>query len=258
MGCCEVELPEPFSAVAQSELIRAIYPDYNSETRRLGPRVKGADGKPRAGQLYDAALWKGSTEPRLLVLIETYAPEQGGARPEYGAAGFGLDLAAFGLEAGRPKLIAKLKDAETHSGHSEMSFDQAPYRVTTELRAFGLRETYLHMGHRTERLKLFIQDGAEFRAIFERPMLDSLQDATADPLEGDLDAEKMKEIYQDDEPLAFHQEAILHVVSGQAGANEFKITERRKERRADGTLAKETRTELWSWDASAQTFTKRS
>jgi hypothetical protein len=256
-GCCDVQVPEPFQSVEPAAFIRALYPGYDPQTRLLGNGIVGKDGKPLGGQLYDAALWKGVAEPRLLALVESYAAEDNGARPGYGAAAYGLDLAAFDLEGGAPKLVAKLQNADTHSGHSDMAFDQAPYRVTPEIRAFGLRETYLHMGHRTERLKLFMQEGATFRPIFERVMYDSLKDAYTDPLEGDLDAQKMKEIYEDNETYSFNRQAVLAVVPGQGGANDFKVTEKTVERQADGKLVKGSVAEIWSWDPQAKVYTKR-
>ena len=257
-GCCDVQLPEPFNTVEPAELVRALYPGYDSESRLLGKAAVDKDGNPLAGQVYDAALWKGSTDPRLLVLVETYTPEADGSRPAYGAASYGLDLAAFAQDDGKLHCIAKLQAADTHSGHSDLTFDQAPYRVDSTTRAFGLRETYLHMGHRVERLKLFVQDGATFQPIFERPMLDSLLDAYTDPLEGDLDAAKMKEIYEGSETLSYANEAVLAVVPGQNGENSFRITEKRRERRADGTLTKETVTELWAWDGTSRHYAKKS
>lgn len=256
-GCCDIEIPEPFAAVPKAELIQALYPGYEEESGLLGKDAKDKQGKKLGGQIYDAAIWKGWPDPRLLVMIETYVPENG-QRPEYGAAAYSLDLAAFGLQDGKPVLQVQLRGADTHSGHSDMTFDQAPYRVTPEVRAFGLRESYLHMGHKVETLKLFIPTETGFKAIFERQMVDSLLDALADPMEGDLDAEKMKTLYEDNETMVFDRQAVLRVIAGAGGANEFKVTEKRRERKPDGKLVKETISELWVWDDEQQAYVKKS
>lgn len=258
-GCCEVVLPDPFRGIDEAVLIRALYPAYDPRTRLLGADVVGEEGQALGGNLYAAVLEKGTAEPVLLVLIETWAPMEDGTRPDFGAAGYGLDLAAFTLADGAPVLLAQAKNASGHSGHSAVDFDLAAYRVDAARRAFGLRSTYMHMGALNERLVLFLREGSGFAPIFERDMLESNQDMTGDELAGPLDAAAMAELYEFfPEQLAFRAQAVLQVQPGKAGApNLFKVVERRVERRDDGGLDKRTLTEFWRWDETAGTYVKR-
>jgi hypothetical protein len=143
-------LPAPFDRYTEVELIRPVYPQFNSKTRLLGGHVVDDEGKARAGELSAAKIWKGEGDVKLSILIEAYTPENG-ERPSYGAASYDLDLAMFGLANRRLTLEARLVKAHEHSGHRTVTLDLAPYRVKPGVMAVGLRQNYMHRSGRGRR-----------------------------------------------------------------------------------------------------------
>jgi hypothetical protein len=254
--CCIVTIPEPFDKYTDVKFIRQIYPDFDAKTCLLGKGIIDSEGNPLGGQLYDAKIWKGEGEPKLLIMIETYTPENG-QRPDYGAATYGIDLALFDKVKDELTLLAKLQNADTHSGHSSIEFDLAPYKVKPDLVAVGLRSSYQHMGIFASTLKLFLRSDKTFHPVFERNMEENTWAITGDTLEGDLSVEQMKEVYQFTKEMAYTKKATLQVVPGKGDYNHFKITENQIERQKKGTLAKKSITETWIWDAGKRAYIKQ-
>lgn len=252
----EVKIPAPFDKYTDVELLRQLYPDYDPRTRLLGKGIVDDEGRQLGGELYGAKIWKGEGRAKLLVMVETYTPEKG-KRPDYGAAAYGIDVALFDIKRGRLTLAAKLRNASSHTGHSWVNFDLAPYGVKRGLVALGLRWGYSHMGEEKSALSLFIRSGTIFRLIFEREM-DASWWGGGDELKANLSVMEMKEIYQlgETETMAYKREAVLQVVPGKGEYNNFKISERGVERQNDGTLLRKTITEIWSWDSTKQVYVR--
>ena len=72
--------------------LRLLYPRFDPRQGTLGPGLRSEQGNPLGGQLYDAKIWKAEGEAKLVMMVESYGLEEG-KRPEYGAAGYTVDLA---------------------------------------------------------------------------------------------------------------------------------------------------------------------
>jgi hypothetical protein len=155
----------------------------------------------------ETRLWKGAGAPRLLALLEN--------------AGGRYELAEFGLDDERIVLHARHEDRgrwdDTHG------LDLAPYRLTQDRTAIGVRYQRMVTGGTAVVLVLYLRAGSTFEPVFTRIVRSSAMDS-------------------DDETWA-----VIQVVPGKQEYRDLRVVE---------TGGGATVRELWRWDAAARAYRK--
>lgn len=128
-------LPAPFQDVSEEDIQEAVHP-----------------GQAKPDEISEARLWKGEGTPRLLVLF---------GRTEAST----YEVALLGLEKGALTVVARY--VETVRWDDAKGFDLAPYRVTKDRTAFGVKYQRNMSGATGDFVKLYLRSGTTFRPIFE-------------------------------------------------------------------------------------------
>lgn len=153
----------------------------------------------------ETRLWKGEGAPRLLALLE-----KGSGRYE---------LAQFALDGDRIVLNATYEDRgpwdDTHG------LDLAPYRLTRDRTAIGVKYQRMVTGGTAVVLVLYLRSGSTFEPVFTRIVRSSAMDS-------------------DDE-----SSAVIQVVSGKQEYRDLRVIETGN----GGTVR-----ERWTWDNAAKAY----
>jgi hypothetical protein len=180
-------LASPFDRFEADDLVRLAYPD---------------DAAP--GTVRWTSVWKGEGTPRLLAIFDRDGS---------------YEIAAFGREGETLRLVARY--VETDRWDDAHGFDLAPYRVTKDRVAIGVRYQTSQAGGTAEVLKLYLRAGATFRPIFERRV-------HWQAMEGDES-----------------NLAVVQMAPGQGDYKDLVVVETQ-----EGRMARE----RWTWDAAAQAY----
>jgi hypothetical protein len=184
------DLPAPFQRFSHLSLLNLLHADAAAR-----PVVR------------ETRVWKGEGAPRLLALLEN-----GSGRYE---------LAQFALEGDQIVLNARYEDRgrwdDTHG------LDLAPYRLTRDRTAIGVRYQRMVTGGTAVVLVLYLRSGSTFEPVFTRIVRSSAMDS-------------------DDE-----SSAVIQVVPGKQEYRDLRVLE-------TGTGA--TVRERWTWDVAARKYTQ--
>ena len=180
--------PSPFERFTDQDLKRVVYP-----------------GNETPPGLHTAAVWKEPGTPRLLTIFD---------RPDRH-----YEIVELGTESDR--LVVTARFVEPDRWDDAHGFDLAPYRITKELRAMGVRYQTTVPGGTRVVLVLYLRAGATFERIFERPVE-----------------------YQAMESDDFSR-AEIQIVAGKGEYNDLRVIDRGS-RRTVG--------ERWTWDSASRTY----
>jgi hypothetical protein len=183
------QLPAPFERVAEADLTRLLYP--------------GSGTPPTLAQ---SAVWKEPGTPRLLALF---------------AKGDGhYELTEVGAEGTHLVVTARVEEPERWDDAHRL--DLAPYQVTRDRRAVGVRYQTMARGGTSVVLVLYLRAGATFERIFERSVQYQAMESDASSL------------------------ADIQVLPGSGEYNDLRVVDR-------GSSGRTVR-ERWTWDAAKHVY----
>jgi hypothetical protein len=181
-------LPAPFERFPKQDLVALLYP--------------GSEAPP---VLVAAAVWKEPGSPRLLAAFLQ--------------ADGNCELAEVGVEQGRMAVTARYK--EPYHWDDIHGFDLAPYRITSNRRAMGVRYQGMVQGGTRVVLVLYLRSGATFERIFERVVHYQAMDSDTWSL------------------------AQIQILPGKGEYSDLRVVDRGSNR---------TVTERWTWDSTAHVY----
>lgn len=148
------EAPGPFDPFGDDDIQQVVHP-----------------GQAKPAAVMETSLWKGEGTPRLLVRFDRQPKSEQSWESTY-------EIAMLGLEKDALTLLARY--VETDHWDDCHGFDLAPYRVTKDRTAIGVKYQR-GMGQRTGVfLKLYLRTGATFQPIFEEAVESVSNDGEGD------------------------------------------------------------------------------
>lgn len=183
------QLPAPFDHVAEVDLLTLLYP---------------GSAKPPA--LSQSAVWKEPGTPRLLALF----------RQDDGH----YELTEVGTEGAKLVVTARVQDPDRWDDAHRI--DLAPYRVTKDRRAVGVRYQTMARGGTAVFLVLYLRSGQTFERIFSRSVEYQAMESDASSL------------------------ADIQIVPGKGDYNDLLVIDRGSK---GGTIR-----ERWTWDADKHVY----
>ncbi len=183
------QLPTPFERFAEADLTKLLYP-----------------GKATAPALVQSAVWKEPGTPRLLALF---------------AQGDGhYELTEVGAEGTQLAVAARIQEPERWDDAHRI--DLAPYRITKDRRAVGVRYQTMARGSTAVFLVLYLRSGTTFERIFSRSVEYQAMESDASSL------------------------ADIQIVPGTGDYNDLRVIDRGNK---GGTIR-----ERWTWDADKHVY----
>jgi len=182
-------LPLAFSQFSAHDVLKQIFDGYDPAAGRVA-NILNANHKPTLVQIDEAKLWKSDGLEYLAVLVELAADDyqfaEGGLCGNCTAY---VVLAVLKKEEDNLSLVAKqspppssvVGDDETPSnpfessmigGHSSLSLDFYPYRLSRKEALIGVRDELTVMGSDTLSLALYRIEGQRLREVFRTSLVD--------------------------------------------------------------------------------------
>jgi hypothetical protein len=182
-------LPSPFTKFSADHALAQVFPSYDRKTGRQS-EFPDQEGKPALVAILEAKPWNTKAAKYLVVFVEVGPDENTfhllcGACLTYGLLGVLREdhdriVLVARQETGPFKKAEHPADGEVggpskaiwFSGHSSISLDLAPYKLTRDERLIGVRDEYSHMLMWGANLQLFRVVGRALKLVFEGEVVD--------------------------------------------------------------------------------------
>lgn len=189
-------LPQPFAQFSSNDVLQQISASYDPATGRMSG-ILNKERKPALVTIDLAGLWKVQGQDHLVVLIGiSYEDEPTGlcgsclmnsflAVLKKNGNGLSLVARQLTLPSSRsPVEYESLNPDEviTISGHDNVSFDLAPYRLTSleTMIGFRLEHIWLPSLDWSTSLSLYRIEGERLREVFHEPVVERIYPAASD------------------------------------------------------------------------------
>lgn len=182
-------LPSPFTKFSVDDVLAQVFPSYDQKTGRQS-EFPDQEDKPAEVAILEAKPWNMKAAKYLVVFVEIGAEKDTIHMLCGGCLTYGL-LAVLREDHDRIVLVARQETgpfekaehpedgqiggptkAIWFSGHSSISLDLAPYKLTRDERLIGVRDEFSHMLMWSANLRLFRVVGRTLKLVFEGDVAD--------------------------------------------------------------------------------------